>query len=787
MKLKLLLTGLAVAFLFVAGTAAPAARGAAGEPATPVRPVAPGDAIGAPRLSSHVLVQLAPGAAGHAPSQRLEHLFGNWYKLAVTPGERVDNDLIDTLRRDPAFLRVEPDYLMTAHASPDDPLYPRQWHMAQVQTLETWPATTGEGVVVAVLDTGIDPAGADGFCQPLIADYNALNQTTGPGAAVDGHYHGTHVAGTIAGCANNGQGVIGVAHGAQLMAVKVLGDTGNGSNASVADGIVWAADHGARVINMSLGMSCFTTWPSCSAAILNDAIAYAAARDVVIIVSAGNDDRTVLSFPGNHPDVISVAATGYGRQRATYSNYGAALDLAAPGGQTAQDLDHDGHPDGVLQETFSNTSSGKTWSYRYLQGTSMAAPHVAGAAALLRACVPEAGRDAVRAALERYALDLGAPGFDTTYGHGFLQTRDALAGLAIAFGRDPATCAPANEPPPCFSVTAAAVGPGTLVVEPPPNCDPDGGEVAEPVAYSFGTSLTFSAEPDEGYLFAGWSGDLAGDSAGQSLRITRDLDVTATFAALPSEPAVAFSMKADGNAGGLAYFDHDVLLDEPGAPLARWVAGAAYGLGKKDIDALAVLPDGTLLISTDTVVRNLPGIGSTAVDDSDIVRFDPATGLFTWYFDGSDVGLTTVAENVDAVAALPDGRLLVSTSGKVKVPGLVLNDEDVLVFEGVLGSDQTSGTWSLYLDGSDLSAGLGDIDALAYGPGGVTGMGVLYISPEAKVTLNGQLMAPGDVFSCDIAALGEISICTQVRRVWQGVAVGLLPAANLDAVEIIWP
>lgn len=739
--------------------------------------------LAAPRQTSHVLVELATDPASAGLAGRVDHIFGHWYRLYPAPSESIDA-LLTTEAANPAVLRVEPDYVMTADAAPDDPLYPRQWHMPQVQAEQAWDVTTGDGVIVAVLDSGIDPNGEDGFCHPLYAEYNVVGNSTLPGAALDDLNHGTHVAGTVAGCAGNATGVVGLAYDARLMAVKVL-TNGSGSNADIAEGIVWATDNGAQVINMSLGSSCFSAWPSCSVGVVNDAIDYAAAHDVVIVVSAGNNNRAVLGFPGNHPEVIGVMATRYNQTRASYSNYGPAVDIAAPGGQTSQDQNNDGFPDGVLQETFVNNSSPHNFQYSYFQGTSMAAPHVTGAVALLRACAPEADRDAVRAALEGYALDLGQPGFDNTYGNGLLQTYDALAGLAYGTGRDPADhCAPTAEPPPCFTVSATADGPGVVLVDPPPNCDPDGEDPIELTAYDFGTVLTFTADPDPGNVFTGWSGDLGGDSPAQSLRVTRDLAVTAGFAPPPPEPTVAISLKTNGTAAGLAYADEDVLVDEPGQALTRLFIGADHGLGKKDINALAILDDGSLLISVDGPVKNLPGLSGIKIDDSDIVRYIPATGQFEWYFDGSDVGLTTAAEDIDAIALLPDDRLLLSTTGNVKVVGVSGQDEDVLVFTGVLGSEQTSGTFALYLDGSDLSTALSDIDGLDFAPGGMGGNGILYMSTDKKGIIGGETMLGDDVFACHINTLGASSSCELIERVWSGQAEGMPAKANVDALDI---
>ena len=800
------------------------------------------------RVTTYVLVEAASDPAQWAGGARVEHLFHDWYRLYLSPLQTVDQALA-TAATTPGVRRVSPDYIIHVDALralpaafvPGDPLYGRQWHMTQVQAEAAWDAIDGEGAVVAVIDTGVRLGGVDGFCRPLQSEYNAMTNSTAPGAARDGYAHGTHVAGTIAGCTGNGIGVAGLAYGAQIMAVKVLNDNGNGSFSDVAEGIVWAADHGAGVINMSLGSACSSGWPSCSTQIVNDAIAHAAAADVVIVASAGNDNRGTVGQPGNHPEIIAVSAMDFARNRAPYSNWGTAVDLAAPGGNTNADLNGDGFADGVLQETF---NANQFWGYFYYQGTSMASPHVAGAAGLLRSCVPQATRADVRAALETAAEDRGTPGFDTTYGNGFLQIRDALDVLAAQFGQDPDNgCAFVGDPP-CLTVATTVVGAGAVSISPPSNCmagdtpgylfdtdltvtatpDPgsgfvgwsgDAGGTANPLSltrygdmaitatfgacrsvtvtadgpgavdvqpspncgtgYYDGTTLTLTATPDPGAVFTGWSGDATGLTNPLALTVNGNMSVTAGFAAAPD---LAVSLLTNGTVGGLTYRDEDVLTYT-----GSWTMlfdGSAHAL-PGDVDALAILGDGSLLLSPDAPVKNLPGIGKMAVDDSDIVRYNPTTGQYSWYFDGSDVGLTTAAEDIDALAVLPDGDLLISTLAAAAVPGVTAADEDVLRFHGVTGSKVTSGTWSLYIDGSDLSAGLGDIDAIA-----VSGSDV-YLSALAAVTLGGQSMAPSDVFVCIGLTPGSATSCASISRVWRGVTVGLSPSANVDALELLSP
>ena len=898
-----------------------------------VRAAPPAPAAETPeRFASAVLVELTgEGAALANGGWRGEHLFHNWYRLTLEPGHSVDAALA-AIADLPGVAGVYPDYIVRVDAplaapallEPGDPLFARQWHLPQVQAGAAWDVTDGRGTIVAVLDTGVNPAGADGFCAPLHSEYSALTNSTLPGAAIDRYGHGTHVAGTVAGCAGNGVGVTGLAYGARIMAVKVLGDNGSGLTSNIAKGIVWAADHGAGVINLSLGSSCSANWPACSSAIINDAVAYAAAADVVIVASAGNSNHAYVGQPGNHPEIIAVSATDYARNRASYSSWGAAVDLAAPGGDKTADLNGDGFPDGVYQETFDRSTTPDTWGYYYYNGTSMAAPHVAGAAALLRSCAPEATRSEIRAALESSAADLGPAGWDTTFGSGFLQSYAALETLAAEFGRDvnarcgfmsgvppclvmdvvagpggvvdltpDANCDAAGTPGfslgtvvtatatadagsffagwggsvtgtanplvktiyrdtsltasfrPCLTVAAAPDGPGRITVAPVPNCGATGytagtevtltavpdsgyyfsgwsggaGTTTNPLAvtlsddlavtgsfaaclavsagadgpgrvdvapepncaggagYNGGSALTLTAVPDAGYVFEGWSGGATGAANPLPLTLTADLDVTAAFR-LPPPFAISLFAPSTAIAGFGVWGDEDVLISDSVAGWSVLFDGSTRGL-TGDVDALAVLPDGALLISLDAPVRNLPGIGAAAVDDSDVVRFDPATGRYSWYFDGSDVGLTTTGEDVDALALLPDGRLLISTAGAVAVPGITAADEDVLAFTGATGSNVTTGTWEWYIDGSDLGPALGDIDAVA-----INGR-MAYLSSDATVMLGGQAMTRGDIFACRNLTPGQTTRCASFERAWQGTANGLPATANVDALELV--
>jgi serine protease len=267
----------------------------------------------------------------------------------------------------------------THEGYPDDPKYRYQWHLRQIGMPEAWKLADGNGTVVAVLDTGVayeqfgkyhqveDLVGVE-FVSPF--DFVDNDQH-----ANDDHGHGTHVTGSIAQVTNNGKGVAGVARNVRIMPLKVLGGDGRGSVGGIADAIRYAADKGAKVINMSLG-------GPFSSRVMKKAVAYAIAKGTTVIAAAGNDGRGKVGYPAGYDDVVAVAATQFDETTTFYSNYGKDVDIAAPGGNTRVDQNNDGVPDGVLQNTIVVGDPTKS-DYFPFMGTSMASPHVAGVAALV--------------------------------------------------------------------------------------------------------------------------------------------------------------------------------------------------------------------------------------------------------------------------------------------------------------------------------------------------------------------------------------------------------------------
>jgi serine protease len=312
---------------------------------------------------------------------------------------------------------------------PNDTCFKYQWHLRQIGMPEAWKRGDGRGVVVAVIDTGVTKVGDLAGTQ-FVPGYNFIANNRN---ADDDHGHGTHVAGTIAESTNNRIGVAGVAYGASIMPLKVLSARGSGSMAGIAQAIRWAADHGAGVINMSLG------GPFAVGAI-GSAVKYAHGKGVVIVAAAGNDGHGRVGYPARYPGVIAVAATQFDESTTFYSNWGAAIDIAAPGGNTRVDQNGDGKPDGVLQHTIVPGDIGRS-DYLWFMGTSMASPHVAGVAALIMGAGvrrPEAVEEillgtARRPSGRQTASDGGAAGtrIDDHYGAGIVD-----AGAALRKARD---------------------------------------------------------------------------------------------------------------------------------------------------------------------------------------------------------------------------------------------------------------------------------------------------------------------------------------------------------------
>ncbi|MES2901943.1 MAG: S8 family peptidase [Pseudomonadota bacterium] len=360
----------------------------------------------------------------------------------------------DLAARDSNVEYAEPDRIMVKMLTPNDPRYAEQWHYFEttggLRANTAWDIATGVGVNVAVIDTGYrnhtdlsgqfvqgydfisdaaiaaDGGGRDSDAQDP-GDSTVANQCGAGEPASGSSWHGTHVAGTIAAKTNNAVGVAGVAFGAKIVPVRVLGKCG-GYTSDIADAIVWSSGGAvtgvpananvAKVINMSLGGG-----GACDAT-TQTAINGARSRGTTVVVAAGNENQNASnSSPANCTGVVTVAATNRSGGRAYYSNYGANVDVAAPGGDTSTTSN------GILSTLNAGSTVPGADNYAFYQGTSMATPHVAGVVALMLQKTPGMSPDAVEAKLK--SSSRAFPATCTSCGSGIVNATAALSTVVL--------------------------------------------------------------------------------------------------------------------------------------------------------------------------------------------------------------------------------------------------------------------------------------------------------------------------------------------------------------------
>ncbi|MEB3195835.1 MAG: S8 family peptidase [Candidatus Sericytochromatia bacterium] len=335
---------------------------------------------------------------------------------AVSKVERIEAVVVKTanaaqtisaLKADPNVAYAEPNYIariidngnlaprMGFGVKADDELLGKLWGMEKIAAAKAWAVTTGSPEVkVGVVDTGIDHKHVD-FGGRVAKGKDFVNNDDD---AFDDHYHGTHCAGSVGAGLGNG-GVVGVAPAVSMVAVKVLSKSGSGSYAGVANGIIYAADQGCQVISMSLG------GPQ-SSAVIDEAVKHAINKGSLVVAAMGNNNSERPSYPAAAPGVMAVGATTSGDVRSSFSNFGKHISVGAPG-----------------SDILSTVPGG---GYRTLSGTSMACPHTAGLAALVKSANPSFTAAQIRERIEKTADDLGDKGFDKYFGHGRINVGRAI-------------------------------------------------------------------------------------------------------------------------------------------------------------------------------------------------------------------------------------------------------------------------------------------------------------------------------------------------------------------------
>ena len=312
-------------------------------------------------------------------------------------------ELVKKLMESPEVEYAEQNFIVKTTYKPNDTMFSKQYAPQIVKAPEAWDITAGDkSVVLSIVDTGIDLKHPD-LAGKILKGYDVVDKDNEP---MDGQGHGTHCAGIAAAITNNSEGIAGIAPKCSILPVRVLDDNGSGSNSDVAEGIVWAAEHGANVISMSLGGKQKSN-------AVEDAVKLAISKNIIVIAAMGNDGQEIKCYPGALPGVVAVGSTDNKDKRSSFSNFGEWISVCAPGSN--------------ILSTFPtyDTSMGQK-NYGSISGTSMATPAVAGLAALIKSKNWGYSITDIRKALERGSDDIGTSGFDKEFGHGRINALNSL-------------------------------------------------------------------------------------------------------------------------------------------------------------------------------------------------------------------------------------------------------------------------------------------------------------------------------------------------------------------------
>lgn len=382
--------------------------------------LASGTKVAQSYVSNEILVKLKPGQEGYhlasiTPGSTSQSLLKpGFQKVKLPPG----TDVAAAIRKyeaNPNVEYAEPNYTRQLDFLPNDPGVSRQWALSDMDVENAWNISRGSpSIIVAVIDTGIDINHPD-LRDKIVDPFNAVTSSTSISSVIDDVGHGTHVAGIIAADLNNGIGIAGVGGNVKIMPIKADSyDPTQGqpdfADSDIANGIYWAVNHGARVINMSLG-------GSQTSSTLNNAVNYALQHNVVVVAAAGNDGTNVPDYPAACSGVIAVAATDQTDTDTSWSNYGSYIDISAPGADIYS-----------TTPTYSPTYgiSNLAEKYDYLSGTSMASPEVAGLAALVLSVKPNLTVNQVQQLIYSNARDVDSAGWDQFTGWGIIDAAKTL-------------------------------------------------------------------------------------------------------------------------------------------------------------------------------------------------------------------------------------------------------------------------------------------------------------------------------------------------------------------------
>ncbi|MCC7292651.1 MAG: S8 family serine peptidase [Phycisphaerales bacterium] len=656
-----------------------------------------------------------------------------------------------------AFQYVEPDWILYPIACPNDPGLGSQWHhnANRMNSCAGWDVHTGNPTVsVGICDTGVLTTHEDLQLHRL-EGYNAVDQLWESQGGQIGpvHSHGTQTTGCAAANGNNAKGVSGVGWDLSHRMLRVSNSSGGSSSQSILQHAArTAVENGDRVASVSYsGVDSSSNLTTAT---------YIKSIGGLLVWAAGNDNRNLTFSSRDSDDIIVAGATDSNDAKASFSAYGPMVDLVAPG-----------------VSVYTTTSSANN-AYAAVSGTSFACPLTAGEVALIWSKNPALTPDQVEDVLKASCDDLGTGGIDNTFGYGRINTLKSMnnAGGGIT------------------------------------DCNGNGIDDATDIANGTSQDCNGNARPDECDLADGTSSDCNGNGTPDECDISGGSSADCNNNNVPDECDISGGTSQDANGNGIPdecenpslagtwmAFESDTVIPVVGtaanedvvsynAGTGQWKLvfdGSDVGLSGFAIDGLAVLPGGDLLLSF-TASGTVPGVGTA--DDSDIVRFTPTSlgantsGTFSMYFDGSDVGLSTSDEDVDAISLDASGRLIISTVGAASMNGSSGQDEDLFTFNATSYGSNTAGTFSMLFDGSDVGLGSNsneDVDAVCW-----TSAGKILLSTIGDFSVTGLSGADEDVFQFTPTSLGS-NTAGSYTMTHDLSALGINTAADVKAAEVV--